>query len=147
MIHIGMQSLCVCVLSYQQVYYTPTKHYQVTDPSYNISQQIVQTNNTRVTLTGLYGGSVYTIRVSAVNEIGIGDNSSPVTAVIKATGEGERERERERETKWGVLKGLIIQSQRVYLTYQLMLAKVLCWISEDHPTSMGRSGYSTYNAK
>ena len=80
------------------MYYQPDKSYQVTDRSYDSSEQSIKTVSTQVTLSGLYPGSTYTVKISSVNAVGTGAASTPVTAVLPPAGqEWERVRETERE--------------------------------------------------
>ena len=72
---------------FQQVYYRPDKSYQVTDPSYNSSEQSVRTVSTQVTLSGLYPASTYTVYIRSVNAVSTGAASTPVTVVLPPAGQ------------------------------------------------------------
>ena len=69
------------------MYYQPDKYYQVTDPSYNSSEQSVRTVSTQVTLIGLYPASTYTVYIRSVNAVGTGAASTSVTAVLQPAGQ------------------------------------------------------------
>ena len=64
-------SLCFSL----QVYYTPMKSYQVTDRSYNESQQQIDVNGTQATLMNLFPATTYSVYVTAFNGAGEGNRS------------------------------------------------------------------------
>ena len=71
-----------------QVYYQPTKSYQVNDRSYSTDLQTVNTTGTRVTIaSGLYPASTYTVYVTSTNAAGEGVKSTSVSAVLAPKGE------------------------------------------------------------
>ena len=76
------------LIFFRQVYYRPDKSYQVTDPSYNSSEQSVRTVSTQVTLSGLYPASTYTVYIRSVNAVGTGAASTSVTVVLSPAGQG-----------------------------------------------------------
>ena len=69
------------------MYYQPVKSYQVTDRSYDSSEQSIRTVSTQVTLSGLYPASTYTVYIRSVNAVGTGAASTPVTAVLPPAGQ------------------------------------------------------------
>ena len=76
-----------CLLLLTQVYYQPMKTYEVSDQSYDSSEQSNSTIMSNITLSGLYPASTYTIYIRSVNAAGEGNSSIPVSVVLTPTGE------------------------------------------------------------
>ena len=69
------------------MYYQPDKSYQVTDRSYDSSEQSISSMSTHITLSGLYPASTYTVYIRSVNAVGTGAASTSVTAVLPPAGQ------------------------------------------------------------
>ena len=74
--------------SLSQVYYQPSKSYDVNDRLYSTDLQTINTTSARVTISsGLYPASTYTAYVTSINAAGEGAQSASVSAVLPPTGE------------------------------------------------------------